>query len=618
MLQKMNERIKGIFAWIVILFISFTFVLFGVEYYIQSRQSGSSSVAEVNGQAISTMQFESGYKRVLQQMSPQERIENDAKIKKEVLESLIMNSVLAQAARHAGLSISEQQAYEVIAQLPALQESGHFSTERYHQLLAAAYYTPETFLQEVMQGMLVNQQRFGIIGSAFVLPSEIERYARFFFEKRSYAYLDLPMSVLENKVVASDAEAQRYYEQHARQFDIPPRIQIAYLLLSQEALKSQVQVSEEEMLAYYRDNQTSFTQPPRWKVAHLLFAFPKKEDQAAMGLVSQKAEKAYTYLSAHPAQFSEWASKHSDDLLSAQHGGELPWIVGGNSPLDTVLVTLTKPGDLSKPYRTEKGYELFKLLAYEPPMVQPFERVKSNIRDQLKMEKVQMLYGKQVESLNELSYQTPETLEPAAQALKLSILHSQPFSKTSAEEPLTQLPQVIRAAFNKDVFELGNNSEVIQLDDGKVMVLRVEKKLPSLHQSFDAVKAAIIKQLKLTKAKALAEKVVTELNQGSVDPSIASFPWHEEPAVTREVQTNHPFIHDIAFTLPSVNQVKGVFLPNGGYVMVKLKSKEPGQWKMLTDKQRADFQQRVAGLMGKLDDDLYAQELMKQAKIQRN
>lgn len=44
MLQKLNEHIQGVVAWLVIILIAITFTLFGVDYYFQSRQISDAKV----------------------------------------------------------------------------------------------------------------------------------------------------------------------------------------------------------------------------------------------------------------------------------------------------------------------------------------------------------------------------------------------------------------------------------------------------------------------------------------------------------------------------------------------------------------------------------------------
>lgn len=62
MLQKLNERIQGVVAWLVVILIGITFTLFGVDYYLQSHQTTNSKVV-VNGTPLTIQSFENNYRR---------------------------------------------------------------------------------------------------------------------------------------------------------------------------------------------------------------------------------------------------------------------------------------------------------------------------------------------------------------------------------------------------------------------------------------------------------------------------------------------------------------------------------------------------------------------------
>ncbi len=91
MLQKFNEKIRGVFAWIIIVLIAITFTLFGVDYYLQSHNRSNVEV-EVNGEPISQARFETNYRRIRQQqditsLTP----DRDKQIKQQVLDEMIVN-----------------------------------------------------------------------------------------------------------------------------------------------------------------------------------------------------------------------------------------------------------------------------------------------------------------------------------------------------------------------------------------------------------------------------------------------------------------------------------------------------------------------------------------------
>lgn len=62
MLQKLNERIQGVVAWLVVILIGFTFTLFGVDYYLQSHHTSTSKVT-VNEYPLTEQAFETNYRR---------------------------------------------------------------------------------------------------------------------------------------------------------------------------------------------------------------------------------------------------------------------------------------------------------------------------------------------------------------------------------------------------------------------------------------------------------------------------------------------------------------------------------------------------------------------------
>ena len=176
MLQKLNDRIQGVVAWVVIILIAITFTLFGLDYYMQSRHESTAQV-EVNGQPITRQAFESNYRRTRQQRDPSlMTAASDIQLKQQVLDEMIVNSVSMQSARTNGFEVNPAQANAAILGIPQFQQDGHFSADRYQQALNGAFFTPDSFQKEVRQGMLLNQQRFALIGTSFVLPNELNQF----------------------------------------------------------------------------------------------------------------------------------------------------------------------------------------------------------------------------------------------------------------------------------------------------------------------------------------------------------------------------------------------------------------------------------------------------------
>ncbi|WP_028388290.1 SurA N-terminal domain-containing protein [Legionella fairfieldensis] len=624
MLQKLNERIQGVIAWVVIILIAVTFTLFGVDYYMQGHQTSNVEV-DVNGQPISKQDVEINYKRARQQReSSQITAVNEAVLKKQVLDNMIANEVSVQAANATGFDVSYAQANAAIRSIPQFQQDGHFSLERYQQALSGAMFTPESFQREVKQGMLLNQQRFAFIGSAFALPGEIKRFVKLYMQTRDYDYLTIPSDLFmkENKI--SDEMIKKYYQNHQKEFVSPEQVSIDYVRLSMQHIKEKVQVSEEDIKRYYDENQSNFLTPAQWQVAHILFAVPEDASVETETQIKKRAEDTYQILQNNPAQFNELVKSASDDKLSVANNGILPWLTAGQSGFDKTLINLTTPEQIAPPVKSSHGYEIFKLIAYKPALIKPLSEVKEEIKEQLLTELAQAKYARALEQLNDLSYQSPDSLEPVANTLKLPIEKTGLFSrKGNNVEPINNR-QVVNAAFSHDVLSFGNNSDPVQMDNDSVLVLRVNQHIPAAERPLAEVQEEITKKLATQNAKNAARQFGAELLGTQADSALQKkliqekqLRWQSVENASRDTDKAEAIVNDLAFNLTQTNNIDGRELNNGDYVIVRLKKIHNGQFELLDKEQQASLTQQIETNYGTMDYDLYINNLIAKAKINK-
>lgn len=624
MLQKLNERIQGVVAWLVVVLIGITFTLFGVDYYMQSHQTTNAKVV-VNGQALTDQAFETNYRRARgMQDIAQMTAEDDKKLQGQVLDQMITNEIMVQAARKNGFEVSVSQANTAILGIPQFQEDGHFSNEKYQQALSAALFTQTSFQNEVRQGMLLNQQRFAFIGSSFALPDEIERFIRLYMQNRDYDYLIIPVSRFEKEVKISSNAIAEYYDQHKKEFMTPEQVSLEYVSLSMHDIKKHIKISNDDVARFYNENQNNYLTPAQWHVAHILFAIPEGVSKDELDQIQKKADDAYALLQKDPKQFEQLVTSLSDDKLSIAEKGELPWITAGQNDYDKVLSNLTKPGDISAPTRTKHGYEIFKLMAYKPVTKKSLADVNNTIKEQLMAEMAQNQYAQALEQLSDLSYQSPDSLSSVSDALKLKIEKTAPFSRAGGNDLITKNSQVVNAAFSHDVLELGNNSEPIQLDNDSVVVVRVNEHISEKEQSLSEASAQIHKILTKNAAKAKAKELGVSLLNTADSKEQQDFmhtnqlSWSSVEQASRDNDKVDPLINDIAFNLLRPETRDGIILPTGDYVVVKLRQINDGKLSALDKEQQESLIQQIEASYGMMDYDLYAKSLINQAQIERH
>lgn len=616
MLQKLSDRIQGLVAWIIIGLVTITFTLFGLDYYLQSRHTADVKV-KINGHVITKEEYDLNYRR-LSQTQGQESLtpEQQKELKQQVLSEMMVNAVSVAAARSHGFEVDGRQATDAILQIPQFQEDGHFSASRYTQALNNAFFTPQTFQQEVRQGMLLNQQRFALIGTEFVLPNELSQFITLSMQTRDYQYTTIKAADFIHSEQVSLEEERQYYEAHKKQFMTKEQVSLDYIRLSLQALKDKIKISPEQIARYYEDNKNNYLMPAQWQLTYIRFPISEEQqnDVDAVEQVKQAATKWYESVGEKAERFTALAKK-AEKAKQAQTG-DLPMVIAGQSALDQYLINLTQPGQISEPIRTKQGYEVLQLKAYKPAAIQPLAEVKNLIAEQLQQEAAQQQYAALEDRLSELSYQSPDSLDTIATTLQLPLQHTGLFIQGHPnEDAITQYPAVMQAAFSNDVLTYGNNSEPIQLDADSLVVLRIKKHIPAALQDLEQVKAIIDAVLLKEKASLAAQKYGKKLAELSAKQLPETLHWQYVTNASRDSEANDSQINELAFAMNEVGQYAGQELQNGDFVLVNLLKITDGKADMEDKEQIRNLTQQLESSYGLMDYDLYISHLMAQAKI---
>lgn len=630
MLQKLNEKIQGLIAWVIILLVAITFAMFGIEYYIQSKRDGL-LVAEVNGQPIFKQDFDLQFRRLSQLKNPMQWSNlRENQLKAQVLNDLILNSISMQSAKINGFAVTPAQANAAIFGIPQFQADGQFSSMKYAQALNGAFFTPESFQHEVEQGMVLNQQRFAFIGTAFALPHEIEQYVKLYMQKRDYAYTQIPALKFVDKVDVKEAEVQSFYNKHQDVFLSPEKLSVKYIQLSLPAIKEKIVLDEKEMRQYYNDHQTQFMLPAQWDLENIVIGFSEQATQEEQARALKFAQKLSARFQKDSQEFKKFAAKVAKGEFN-QDGfvlstAVLPTIFAGQTNLDTHLININKSDMVTDPVRTAKGYELFKCNAYQPSRFKAFEDVATVIKEQLLNEKAQVVFSKNMDKLSELSFQHPDSLEKIAKKLNLEINESGLFTRRGGKDSFTQNKLILKAAFSPDVLKYHNNSEPVQLDHDNVVVLRLAQHVPASKQALVDVKLLIAKKLAKKQAEAEARKMGEMLlayrkyperhkHELTAAPNLA---WKSIDNASRDAADVPAGVNELAFSLPAVGSRSGRTLVGGDYVVVELKQVHPGDMNLLDPEQIASITQQIEANYGMMDYDLYVHHITDQASVVRH
>ncbi|WP_456448742.1 SurA N-terminal domain-containing protein [Thiolapillus sp.] len=509
MLLAIREKAQGWFAWLIVGFITIPFALWGIQSYL--GVSSDPVAVSVDGKDITERQVDQGVRefrnRLRNRLGKAYRPElfKDEMLRKQVLEQLINDAVLGKTADDWKLRISDDFVRQYIQSIPSFQTNGKFNVQAYNTLIRNQGMSQRSFEEEVRGDLVMEQMQYGISDSAFATDRELDDSIRLKDQERELAYLALSGRKLAGDYAPSEEEAKAYYDEHVKKYMVPERVKLEYLLLSPEVLGADMEVTEEKLRDYYSQHRDEFQAPEERKLRHILIQLDENADQAAVDAAKAKAEDLEARL-AKGEKFEDLAREFSDDPGSKDQGGDLGWISPGlmAKAFEEEAYKLKK-GQISKPVRTPFGFHLIQVVDIRNPDHGSFESLGDDIETAWRRKQAEQVLFDKSEQLADLSYETPDSLVPAAEALGLKVRESGWLDRRGGKGDLSS-PKVVAAAFSDDVLNEGNNSELIELEGDKVLVLRVVEHEAEHPQSFEEVKEKVIATLKRDKGKALARK----------------------------------------------------------------------------------------------------------------
>jgi len=585
MLQAIRNRAMGLMGWIVIGLIIITFALFGLGSYLQDKSQVF--VAKVNEVEISPRELQLAYQ---QQRARMEQMLGDAynpaliddqMLKQTALNGLIQRQLLLQAAQKDGMLVSDQLLVAQIHAVPAFREDGSFSEEKYQRLIRQQGRLPAEFEYETRRMLQTEQLLNGLSQTAFVTPDELDQAYRLQDQRRDFSYSIISSESFKKDVEISDEQIKQYYDQHSEKFITPERVRLAYLRLSADALSENIQVDEEELVAYYEEKKESLLTQEQRRASHILIQVAAGADEETANSAKAEAEDLLKQIR-NGSDFAELARQHSDDPGSAAQGGDLGFFAhGAMVPEFEKTVFSMEVGDVSEPVHTQFGFHIIKLAEVRGTEIPALDEVREELIAQMNRRGLSDLFYEQFEQLSDVSYENPDSLDAAADALGLEVQTSD-WLTASGGAGIGEYPKVVAIAFSEDVLEAGNNSEPIEVGDNDAIVVRVEQRQAAQATPLDTVREQIVEELRqqlaMEQAQARGEELMQQIKQGALMEDLDEPDYitsHKAEGVTRAKAAEHnPEVVRAVFKLGRPQEGasidKGFKLNNGDYTVVHL------------------------------------------------
>ncbi|THF63371.1 SurA N-terminal domain-containing protein [Pseudothauera rhizosphaerae] len=498
------------FAQIILAILIIPFAFFGMDAYFTDGPTGS-EVAVVGGSRIGTVEFEEALRtqqdRLRETMGGQvdRSLLDSPELRSAVLENLVNQRVLALYAAENGFVVTQAQLQEAIVEVPAFQDEGRFSMERYEALLRAQGMTPASFEARLSQDIRIQQLALAVGDASFAAAESPRRFLSAQLEERRVSELPFPAADQLAKVQLAEDAAQRFYDANPARFERPARIKAEYLVFDETALLGQVGVTEEEVRQVYEGSPERFGVAEERRARHILLELPADAGEEQIKAVQADADTLAARVKAAPDGFPALARERSADPGSATRGGDLGFFGRGVmvKPFEDAVFAAAK-GEIVGPVRSEFGYHIIQVTDVKPAALRPLDEVRAEIEAELKGRKAGQRQAELAELFANTVYEQPDSLAPAAELLKLEIRHSDWIQRGSAAVGPYTSERLVAALFSDDGLEKRRNTEAIEVGTGTLVAARVVEHEAAQRLPFDQVKGEIEDALRAEEAVRLA------------------------------------------------------------------------------------------------------------------
>ncbi len=505
---RSNKRI----AQVILACLTIPFAFFGMEAYFRNTP-GADEVAKVGGVPISMAEFE----YVLREQ--QDNLRNarggqvdramleSPEMRRAVLENLINQKLIARYGTDSHFTVTTEELRDAIGKVPAFQENGVFSLERYNTVVGGRM-SPQAFEARLSQDLLGQQLAGAVSTTGLVADASARRLLAAQLEEREVREMRFPTANYRNGVKLDDGAVAAYYEANPVKFERPARLKADYLVFDEAAVRQQVTVSDEEARAFYSSNEKRFELPEERQARHILIQVSENASADEVAQAQARIEAIQARLRKSPAQFEAIAKESSQDPGSAKRGGDLGFFARGamDKAFEDAAFAQAK-GEIGAPVRSSFGFHIIQVTDSKPARKQAFEDARAEIVDELAGQTARRRLAELAEQFSNTVYEQADSLQPAADALKLEIRHTDWIERNAKAFGPYRNEQLVAAVFSDDSVRDRRNTAAIDAGNNTYVAARVTEFEAAQRLPLDQVKDQIEQQLRTEAAtKAAADK----------------------------------------------------------------------------------------------------------------
>src|SRR5579872_2670145 len=475
-----------------------------------TSRTSTDAVAKVGDQTITVAEIRQQLNQIKQRNQVPPMLE--PYYAQQILRQLLLQKEMEYEASQLGIRVSNDEIADRIKLiLPAAFNGGTpIAPDQYAALVQTrAQMSVSEFEDSVRQGMLQEKFQKLVTDGISAGPAELQEEFVYRNQKVKLDYAYIKPEDLQAKISLTDAEINAAYEKNKATYQVPEKRIVRYAILDVNQVRQSLQISDDQLKAQYQQNIQQYQVPNRVHVEHILLMTVGKPD-AEVEEIKKKAEDILSQAK-KGANFEDLAKKYSEDPGTKDKGGDLGWIVQGQTVAEFEKAAFSLPkGSISDLVKTQYGFHILKIMDKESAHTKPFDEVKDSIRTPLLLSQADKQAGDIADKLSQAIRQSNKvSLDDLAKGYHLTVGETRPVAAT---DPLVELGNSQDVKVSDSIFRLrqGELSLPLHTDRG-YLVLSIKQVLPAHQGSLEEVRDRVVAELKQQKASSEARAKADEL-----------------------------------------------------------------------------------------------------------
>ncbi|HKS67034.1 MAG TPA: peptidyl-prolyl cis-trans isomerase [Candidatus Acidoferrales bacterium] len=469
--------------------------------------SSPDAAAVVGGQTVSIVDVQ----QRLDQMSRGQTIPQMMRglYAREVLNQMIFQRAMDYEAQRLSMDVTPEEERQRIQQiLPTAFSNGVWLKDQYvNQVENQLGMSVPQFEEALRESMITEKFRHLVTDGITVGPAEIQEEFRRRNEKIAIQYALVKPAEIASTIQPTEDQLSTYFKQNMAKYQIPEKRAAQYALLDLSKLRAQTQIPDDALKAYYNQHLADYKVANSVHVEHILFKTIGKTD-AEVAEIKKQAESVLKQAKSG-ANFEALAKKYSEDDASKVKGGDLGWIVEGQTVPEFQQVAFNLPkGSISDLVKTQYGFHIIKVLDKQTAHTKTFEEVRSSILPILLDQKVNDEADNIASQMADIVRQSDrQPVATVAKKLNLELGSTPPISISDPVGELGSSHDVSQMLFELRVGEL---SAPLHIDKGYV-IITPSQVVPAHQATLAEVHARVLSDYQQEKSQELARAKADDL-----------------------------------------------------------------------------------------------------------